>query len=213
MIAAPTHPERTERALTKSLQALQLLLVRHGQTEWNATRRVLGRTDIPLDATGEAQAARLRAALPPVGAIYASPLARARQTAAALGEPRLVPELVEMDQGELDGLDPSGLAEKFGELALRWRADPAGVRLPGGETMDEVQTRALAALHRIAEGHAPGETVAVVTHQLVISAVLCALHGEPLASWRRFSHRNTAWSVVEWRRPPLVKEMDVGPHL
>jgi broad specificity phosphatase PhoE len=213
MIAARTPPERPERALTKALQALQLLLVRHGQTEWNATRRVLGRTDIPLDATGEAQAARLRGALPAVHAVYASPLARARQTAAVLGEPRLVPELVEMDQGELDGLDPAGLAEKFGELALRWRADPAGVRLPGGETMDEVRERALTALHRIAGEHGPGETVAVVTHQLVISAVLCHLHGEPLASWRRFNHRNTAWSVVRWTEPPTVLSTDTAPHL
>ncbi|MFZ5475585.1 MAG: histidine phosphatase family protein [Myxococcota bacterium] len=195
------------------MQALQLLLVRHGQTEWNAARRVLGRSDVPLDETGRAQALRLRTALPPVRAVYASPLSRARETAAVLGEPTLMDGLAEMDQGELDGLDAAGLAARFGELATRWRADPAGIRLPGGETMDEVQDRALLALRAIAARHAEGETVAVVTHQLVISAVLCGLRSEPLSNWRSYQHRNTAWSHLHWCEPPEIVAIDLAPHL
>lgn len=68
--------------------------------------------------------------------------------------------------------------------------------------MREVQDRALAALQGIAARARPGERVAVVTHQLVISAVLTALVGEPTSAWRSRTHANTAWSEVLWGPTP-----------
>jgi probable phosphoglycerate mutase len=186
---------------------LRILLVRHGRTAWNAQHRVLGRTDVPLDDVGEAQAARLPGAIGPVDAVWSSPLRRAVQTASTLGTPIPCAELVEMDQGELDGLGRPELLGRFGELVHRWRRDPAGIRLPGGETMEEVQQRGLTALTSVARAHHQG-VVAVVTHQLVISATLCALHGEPLSSWTRFTVANTAWTVLEVGPLRVVS----GPH-
>ena len=181
--------------------------MRHGRTAWNAEHRVLGRTDLPLDAVGEAQAARLPPAIGPVDAVWSSPLRRAVQTALPLGAPRLCAELVEMDQGDLDGLGRAELLARFGDLVHRWRRDPAGIRLPGGETMEEVRDRGLAALRQVARANTGG-TVAVVTHQLVISATLCALHGEPLSSWTRFTVPNTAWTVLGGEPVQVVS----GPH-
>ncbi len=190
---------------------LKLYLIRHGQTEWNAARRVLGRTDIPLDDTGLAQAAALGERLGPVDATWSSPLARARQTAAALKgpPPTLLEGLTEMDQGELDGLGEVELLARHGEILLAWRGDPTGVRLPGGETMDEVQARGLAALAHVA-AHSEGR-VAVVTHQIVISAALCALAGEPLSRWRSHSHPNCAWTEIEWGPVPTIVAEKVSP--
>jgi len=207
---------------------LRLLLVRHGQTAWNVQRRVLGATDVPLDDTGLEQAETLAAHLAPPDALWSSPLARARQTAEALaqrGSPpvtvRVDPRLAEMNQGDLEGLGEMELSARFGDLLHAWRADPGGLRLPGGETMNETVERAIAALLHIARDEsaregAAGELrhVAVVTHQVVIEASVCGLLGEPLSRWQRHTLRNTAWTELEWdgARLTVVAERQ-APHL
>jgi broad specificity phosphatase PhoE len=193
-----------------------LLLIRHGQTSWNALRRVLGRTDIPLDATGCGQAVALGSVMGEVDRIYSSPLIRARATAELAFPGRsltLIDDFTEMDQGELEGLESHELGTRFGPLLERWNADPGEVRLPGGETMNEVRDRALLALGEIAASARPGERVAVVTHQLVLSAVLTALAGEPTSAWRTRTHGNTHWSQVSWGSPPTLQAFRLAPHL
>ncbi len=189
-----------------------LFLVRHGQTAWNVQRRVLGRTDIPLDDTGKQQAGGLRARLGAVDAVWTSPLSRARETASALDcsvPPRVHHGLVEMDQGELDGLGEAELTGDYATILRQWREDPSGLRLPGGETMDEVRDRGMAALAEIAQ--ASSGRVAVVTHQLVIATVLCALAQEPLSRWRLHTHPNCAWTEVCWGAVPRVVAERVSP--
>lgn len=185
-----------------------LLLVRHGQTAWNIQRRVLGRTDIPLDETGLAQAADLPSRIGPVDALWCSPLGRAKQTAAPLAAAtgiivRHDDALVEMDQGQLEGMGEAELLAQHGELVRAWRDAPEGLRLPGGETMDEVADRAFAAFSRIAGAH-PAGRIAVVTHQIVLSATVCRLQGLPISQWRHHTHPNTAWAEVEWGETPRV---------
>ncbi len=193
-----------------------LLLVRHGQTSWNLNRRVLGRTDIPLDETGRRQAYDLSSVVGAVSALYSSPLSRARSTA-ELGFPdhtaTLIDDLTEMHQGDLEGLEGHELGARYADLLAAWNADPGTVRLPGGETMAEVQQRAMRALSEVASRSAPGSRVAVVTHQLVISAVLTAVAGEPTSSWRTRTHPNTAWSEVLWGESPRLQAFRLGPHL
>jgi broad specificity phosphatase PhoE len=131
-----------------------LLLVRHGETDWNAEGRLQGHTDRPLSDYGRLQARKLADELAdePLDAIYASDLARARVTAeivgGRLGLPvTLDPELREKDWGTWEGLTP----------AERDRVDFAG------ESTEAHQKRILHALERIAEAH-PGGRVLVVTH-------------------------------------------------
>jgi probable phosphoglycerate mutase len=208
-IAAKDH------ALTASLHSGRILLIRHGQTAWNVERRFLGRTDIPLDATGEAQAARLgeRMAGIRLDALWSSPLARARQTAAPLGAPAIEPGFIEMDMGELEGLAGVEFAARYPALVAAWRDTPHDVRLPGGEDLVDVQARGLAAFTRVVRTVGPGQVVAVVTHQLVLATVVCHLAGEPLARFRTFMHRNTGITTVDLGDTPRLGRVDDADHL
>ena len=132
-----------------------LLLVRHGETDWNAERRWQGHADVPLNESGREQAQRLADSFPgdAVDAIYASDLARARETAeilgARLGRPVVVdPDLREIDVGAVEGLTAEESAAFEG-----WQ----------GEPKEDHSERVLAAIGRIAERH-PGERILVVTH-------------------------------------------------
>ncbi len=202
--------------LTATLHARRMLLIRHGQTSWNIERRFLGRTDIPLDAIGLDQAARLgrRLAGTPLAAVWTSPLSRARQTAAPLGgDARLEEGLVEMDMGELEGLSGSVFQQRYPDLVVAWRDEPHAVRLPGGEVLADVQARGLDALRRIAATVAPGETVAVVTHQLVLATVVCHHQGAPLGAFRTYMHRNTGITTLDLDAPSGVLVFDDASHL
>lgn len=180
---------------------MEVLLVRHGRTAWNATRRFLGRTDVPLDAVGVDQAVALRdqEAFRGVDAVYASPLERALATARALTPaPRVDPDLVEMDQGLLEGLEGPEAIRRHPAFFQAWTEDPASVTIPGGESLATVQARGLAALRRIAGLHPPGARVVAVSHQMVVASVTAHLAGAPLGDWRRFAVGNTGWWRLRW---------------
>jgi 2,3-bisphosphoglycerate-dependent phosphoglycerate mutase len=132
-----------------------LLLVRHGETDWNADGRLQGQTDRPLSDFGRRQARKLAEELAdePLEAIYSSDLARARETAEIVGERLglpvvLDPELREKDWGSWEGLT----------AVERDRVEFVG------ESTEEHQERILRALQRIAERHPGGGSVLVVTH-------------------------------------------------
>ena len=144
-------------------------LVRHGQTDWNAQRRIQGSTDIPLNATGYAQATQAATRLLDGGwdGVVASPLVRASETARViaselgLAAPLIVPGLVERSYGELEGLTKAQRAAKF----------PTEESRGGLEPRSEVAARVLAALRDLDRDH-PGASLIVVTHGGVIGSVL-----------------------------------------
>lgn len=144
-----------------------LLLVRHGQTEWNRQQRMQGRTDIDLSEQGRADVAALAAVIAPwrPRTVIVSPLARARSTAALLSglDPIVDEAWIEHGLGEWEGETP----EAIGPAYQRWRAG----RLipPGGEPSEAILARVAGAV-RSASAH-PGP-VLVVTHGGVIRAVL-----------------------------------------
>jgi len=178
---------------------LVVVLVRHGQTEWNAAGRFLGRSDIPLDAVGVQQARSLGAALPGrFDVAYTSPLCRASRTAelvwgAAIPEP----DLQELSQGELEGLTGAEAFSRYTDFFSAWKQDPADVVVPGGESLRALQRRALAVLERIAERHGHGQVVAAFSHQMVIASLTCAATGDPLARWRDHRVPNASMTVLE----------------
>jgi broad specificity phosphatase PhoE len=153
----------------------EVLLVRHGETDYNATGRFQGRTDTPLNDRGRAQSRALACALAGEGlaALYSSPLARARETAKIIGarlglEPVYDDRLVEAYAGEWQGrLCADVIAEAPGAFAA-WRAAEPGFRFPGGESVAEQAARVTAALADIAAGPLPA---LVVTHGGAIRAV------------------------------------------
>jgi len=188
-----------------------LILVRHGETESNRERLALGREDVPLNERGRRQAAALTASLAgvPATAIYASPLRRAVETARPLAEAlglevQVDDDLIEMAVGDLEGLSPRELSERYGDFLREWFSTQAGnLRMPGGESLQDVQDRAWAAIERLRERH-PEETVVVVTHNFTIHAILCRALGLPLASFRRLRHDLAAKAVLELRDDRVI---------
>lgn len=148
-----------------------LVLIRHGATDWNAERRLQGRADRPLSAAGQAAVRRWR--LPPLldGAVWmTSPLARARQTAALLGQGgcAIEPALVEMDWGGWEGRTREELIAEAGIAAVDRNPLGRDFRPPGGESPREVWARLRPWVSTAASAGVP---VAVVTHRGVIRAL------------------------------------------
>jgi broad specificity phosphatase PhoE len=177
-------------------------LIRHGETEHNRTGLTLGRADVPLNELGHRQAAALgsRFADHPLGAIYCSPLSRARETARAIAGERDIPlyereELVEMDVGETENITFAELRERYPDFLREWASDsPETARMPGGETLVEVASRLdpfLADLRAITHDH-----IAVVTHNFVLKLMLCRLLDIDVRSFRAFGTDVASVSTV-----------------
>jgi broad specificity phosphatase PhoE len=180
---------------------LAVVLVRHGRTELNRQRRFVGRTDVPLDDEGHAQAARLGAVVRgQLTALYSSRLERARQTAEALAPPApvLLAGVEEVDQGQLEGLEVDEALRRWPAFFTEWDRDPERTRVPGGETLGEARDRALEAIVGLVERHDRGEAIGVVAHQLVIASLVCTLEGDPLSAWREYGLPNTGIAVLAW---------------
>lgn len=159
---------------------MKLILVRHGETEWNRQRRIQGsRSDTRLSQAGLKEADRLAAALGGEGvdAIYSSPLKRAAETAQIIGDAcrvpvRLADELREIDVGDLDGMFERELSGRYLEAWKGLREGNALAPLPGGESLLDVRKRASWAVDRILERHVDA-TVVIVAHLLTNLAILC----------------------------------------
>lgn len=164
--------------------ATRVVLVRHGQTAWNRDERFRGRADVPLDDTGVSQAEatgkRVASAWSPV-AVYSSPLIRALTTAEAIASPlalTVVPDagLVDIDYGEWQGLAPEVIRQRWPKELEAWSEAPATARIPSGEKLEDVRSRAMASLQRICAAH-EGQTVCVVAHHVVNRLILLEVLG------------------------------------
>lgn len=158
-------------------------LLRHAQTPYNKDQRFRGRIDVPLSGTGRQQAGAVSDALADekISAIYGSPLSRAMETvrplAERLGLPLLpLPELIDMDFGEWEGWSLDEAAERAPELFEVWKRNPERMTFPGGESLAQVQQRAMAGLARLVETHRDG-AVAICTHRVVCKLILLGLLG------------------------------------
>jgi probable phosphoglycerate mutase len=184
---------------------MRLILVRHGETAHNLDQLTHGRADVPLTERGRMQADALGAsfAAPPV-ALYSSPLTRALETARSIsaktGTAITVDDaLVEMEVGELEHLTRAELRERYPDFLAAWLSPTCGdARMPGGETLAEVQARAWYAIERMRTSHPDAEVVAV-THNFVILTVVCRALGLPLANFRRVRQSLAARTVLEVR--------------
>jgi probable phosphoglycerate mutase len=189
-------------------------MVRHGETAWNAEGRVQGQTDVPLSAVGEAQARALRAVLAGLrfDALYASDLARVRQTAApaaaALGlAPRLDARLRERHYGKFETLTYAEARARLPQDYARFRDKDPEYDFGSGERLRDFQARAIACVAEIAARHAGG-TVLVFTHGGVLEMVYRHAHGRGLSDARDFEIPNAAlnwleigaagWRVTAW---------------
>lgn len=190
----------------------QIFLLRHGQTGWNAGagpggERFRGRTDLPLDNAGLAQARALAAWWAahgrgiPVAAVYTSPLLRARQTveplAAELGLAiQSHPGLLDINYGSFQGLTHAEAASLYPDLYQQWRAEPGRVRFPQGESLADLQARVTALLNEMADAH-PRERVVLVGHEIVNKVLACALLGLGLDQIWRIQQRPACLNLFQ----------------
>ncbi|MDD3718920.1 MAG: histidine phosphatase family protein [Actinomycetota bacterium] len=155
-------------------------LLRHGETEYHAQHRLLGRLDIGLNEKGHGQASRVRDFFAGIEltAVYCSPLRRCQETARPVAEEHgldvvTVQGLMEVDMGEWDGQIIADLFSQEGEQVGRWMRNPTSVRIPGGEDFGEVKRRVLEATREITSRHPGGDRVLVVSHGGPIRGILC----------------------------------------
>lgn len=165
----------------------RLLLLRHGRTAWNVAERAQGHADVPLDATGRAQAAAVAPYLASLGpaALWSSDLDRARETCgfleAATGlSAKTDARLREFDVGERQGLTMAEFAARFPEEHAAWlERDFTRAQVPGAETDADVAARIRPALVEALTSLDPGETGVVVTHGAALLVGLASLLGWP----------------------------------
>ena len=182
----------------------ELLFIRHGETDWNRQQRFQGQIDVPLNATGRAQADRLatRLATERYDAFFTSDLKRARETAAPLAaawgqEPVAVPELREQSYGVWEGLDVPTIKERHGAMWQDWLQHHGDFALPGGESLRQFHTRVLKAVQQIAHA-AAGQRLAIVTHGGVLDMLWRSAHGLSLDGLRACEIPNTGLNRLRW---------------
>ena len=195
----------------------RLLLARHGQSVSNAVRRFQGVQDVALSELGERQAAALGQALRNrrVGAVYTSPLERARRTAEIAVEGlglavTQVHDLRELSLGDWEGLTVDEISRLPGDPYTQWVRDPVACLPPGAEPLADVQSRVVRAMSDIATAHPNGEEALVVCHGGVISAYLAYCLGLSLSSIWRLTLSNGSITEIA---PPIVRSVNSTRHL
>lgn len=203
MSAAPGRREAGSHGTT-------LLLIRHGETAWNAEHRIQGSLDVPLSPTGIRQAGRLAERLrdEPVAAVYSSDLARAALTAqplaAQLGlEPVLDARLRERCFGIFEGLTLDEIAVRHADDFHRWRAREFHWAMQGGESAAQLLARLSAVLSGIVVAHA-GRTVVVVAHGGVLDVVYRQARALAWDAPREHQMLNASINRVLAHAPPLA---------
>ncbi|HJV84829.1 MAG TPA: histidine phosphatase family protein [Noviherbaspirillum sp.] len=186
----------------------EILLIRHGETAWNARKRLQGHLDIPLNAEGEMQAAALGLALmdEPLDAIISSDLQRARQTAKAIAAPRGMEVQVdaglrERCYGAFEGMLYAEIGQRYPEAYAAWQSRDIDARFPHGvhaaETMREFFQRAVGTITRIAS-EGKYRKVALVAHGGVLECAYRAAQGVGFERARDFDIFNASINRFTW---------------
>lgn len=179
-----------------------VLLARHGQTESNVSGFYMGRSAEDLNDVGYAQARSLASRLAglPIASVYASPLQRAYVTATILAKPhnlkvKVSDDLNEIQLGDWQGLHLNEVSQRWPELWQQWRADPSESAIPGGESFQQVAERAIRAFETVVAAES-GRQVLIVTHEIVIKALVAHALGVSNSIYRRFEINNASLSII-----------------
>lgn len=161
----------------------EIILVRHGETEWNVGEIFRGRADVELNETGIKQAQLLAEYLRDIKieAVYSSPLKRALKTAETIANCHQLkvenaPGLIDFDYGKWQGLTHQEVKEKYQELYIKWIDHPDKVEMPAGESLNDVRKRVIGVVNEVTAPKYEG-TVVLVAHRVVNKVLICALLG------------------------------------
>ena len=160
----------------------EIILVRHGETEWNVEEVFRGRIDIELNQTGIKQSELLAEYLSErkIDTIYSSPLKRALKTAEIIAgshkrDVEIASGLIDFDCGKWQGLSLQEVKDKYKELYAQWISRPDKVKIPAGESLNDVRKRAIRLVDDVIAKHEG--TVVLVAHRVVNKVLICALLG------------------------------------
>ena len=160
----------------------EIILVRHGETDWNVVEVFRGRIDVELNEAGLKQAELLAGYLASIkiDAVYSSPLKRALRTAEVIAdrkklEAKITHGLVDFDFGSWQGLSHQEVRDKYQALYAEWLDHPERVRMPAGESLGDVRERAMTVVDDVM-GQYNGSVV-LVSHRVVNKVLICALLG------------------------------------
>ena len=186
----------------------ELLLIRHGQTDWNTQGRVQGGGD--LNNIGIAQSNLLATVLQnsQASTIYTSPSKRTHQTAVIIAtalslEGNTTPLLKDIDYGVWSGALLADLIKDDPDLFEQWEKDPSSVRFPEGESLLDLRTRISVFMDEITEKHS-SDTVVVVTHESPIISMLAVALDIPDSSHRNFHADNASLTVLQFKNTHYI---------
>jgi len=198
----------------------ELIVMRHGETDWNRQHRFQGQIDVPLNAAGRAQAGRLaqRLAHEAFDVVVASDLQRARTTAEVAAPGHAIvcePLWREQSFGVLEGLDAPTIIDQHPQLWSSWLRHDADYALPGGgESVRMFHTRVLSALQRLVKQYDGARVVAVFTHGGVLDMLWRAARNVTLHGPRECDIPNTGINRLRWRDGALqILEWADAAHL
>jgi broad specificity phosphatase PhoE len=182
-----------------------IYLVRHGQTAWNKEEIFRGRTDVPLDETGLRQAELAGEYFKgmEIHGIYASPLARAWETAQKIAgfhhlKVQALNGIIDMSFGRWEGHPHQEIQKNDKEVYRQWREEPHLVRLPGGESLEDVRVRAMAAVEKVIQSY-PGKTLILVSHRDVNKVLICGILGIDNSHFWQIIQDPTAINLIQYK--------------
>ena len=210
-------------------KGLRLLLVRHGETDWNKESRFQGKMDIPLNENGREQGRKAADFLKDTGLDFAisSPMLRPKETAESILahhsgiELELKEKLLEISHGDWEGKLKPQIQQEYPELLQKWQETPELVQMPDGENLQQVWDRAIAAWEEIVaeKGNNTEEikTGIVVAHDAINKVILCALLGLSPSHFWNVKQGNGAVSVIDYpdgkEGKPVLQAINITSHL
>ena len=187
-----------------------IYLVRHGQTAWNKEEIFRGRTDIPLDQVGLKQGELAGEYFKgmEIHGIYSSSLSRAWQTAEKIAQfhnlkVQPLAGIIDMSFGNWEGCPHQEIREKDSKTYRQWVEEPHRVRLPGGEGLDDVRVRTMAALEEVIRKH-PEKTLILVSHRVICKVLICAILGLDNSHFWQIAQDTTAINLIQYRKGQYV---------
>ncbi len=185
-------------------------LIRHGQTAWNKEEIFRGRSDVALSPIGFREAELVGDYLKgkDIHVIYSSPLSRAKETARRIAQVfnlKVQPLLgiTDMSFGKWEGRPLKEIQSYEREIYLQWRDKPHLVRIPEGETLDEVRVRAMVALGEVIQNH-QGKNVVLVSHRVINKVIICGILGIDNSHFWQIGQDTASINLIEFREGKYV---------
>ena len=206
----------------------RLLLVRHGETNWNKESRFQGIRDIPLNDNGRSQGRKASVFLKDVALDFAvsSSMMRPKETAEIILEQHpgvelsTTPELIEICHGLWEGMLETEIQAEYADLLQQWKDKPETVQMPEGENLQQVWDRGVAAWNKIASDHSntdTPETGLVVAHDAINKVIICYLLGLKPDNFWNIKQGNCCVSVIDYPQgasgKPVLQAINITTHL